>query len=138
MAKSIPRGVGSQIPRGDYSEVSQKEPVRKAPEARWRGDSGSVLAARNSPGGRASDAGPYPRVPNHCSETQRCICDRVYQEKERSTNPPAISGEQACEGCISGADGTVETVGLDAEMIRKYFKYQEKKEQQIEQLNLGI
>jgi len=32
----------------------------------------------------------------------------------------------------------VDTVGLDTEMIRKYVKYQEQKEQQIEQLTLGI
>jgi putative transposase len=32
----------------------------------------------------------------------------------------------------------VDTVGLDAEMIRKYVKYQEQKERQIEQLTLGI
>jgi putative transposase len=30
----------------------------------------------------------------------------------------------------------VDTVGLDAEMIRKYVRYQEKKEQQLEQLQL--
>jgi putative transposase len=32
----------------------------------------------------------------------------------------------------------VDTVGLDSEMIRKYVKYQEAKERQIEQLKLGI
>ena len=32
----------------------------------------------------------------------------------------------------------VDTVGLDAEMIRKYVKYQEEKEKQQEQLDLGI
>jgi putative transposase len=30
----------------------------------------------------------------------------------------------------------VDTVGLDADMIRKYVRYQEKKEQQLEQLQL--
>jgi putative transposase len=30
----------------------------------------------------------------------------------------------------------VDTVGLDAEMIRKYVRYQEKKEEQLEQLQL--
>jgi len=30
----------------------------------------------------------------------------------------------------------VDTVGLDADMIRKYVRYQEKKEQQVEQLQL--
>jgi putative transposase len=32
----------------------------------------------------------------------------------------------------------VDTVGLGSEMIRKYVKYQEAKERQIEQLKLGI
>lgn len=32
----------------------------------------------------------------------------------------------------------VDTVGMDAEMIRKYIKYQEKRERQIEQLRLDI
>ena len=32
----------------------------------------------------------------------------------------------------------VDTVGVDAEMIRKYVKYQEKKEREIEQLRLDI
>jgi putative transposase len=32
----------------------------------------------------------------------------------------------------------VDTVGLDAEMIRKYIQYQEKREKQIEQLQLGL
>jgi putative transposase len=32
----------------------------------------------------------------------------------------------------------VDTVGVDAEMIRKYVKYQEKKEREIEQLEFGI
>jgi putative transposase len=32
----------------------------------------------------------------------------------------------------------VDTVGMDAEMIRKYVKYQEKREQQLEQLCLDI
>jgi putative transposase len=31
----------------------------------------------------------------------------------------------------------VETVGKDADMIRKYVRYQEKKERQMEQLHLG-
>ena len=31
----------------------------------------------------------------------------------------------------------VDSVGLDADMIRKYVRYQEKKEQQMEQLQLG-
>jgi putative transposase len=31
----------------------------------------------------------------------------------------------------------VDSVGLDADMIRKYDRYQEKKEQQQEQLQLG-
>ena len=31
----------------------------------------------------------------------------------------------------------VDTVGMDADMIRKYVRYQEKKEQQTEQLQLG-
>lgn len=36
-----------------------------------------------------------------------------------------------------GAKGyCVDTVGLDADMIRKYVRYQEKKEQQMEQLQL--
>ncbi|MDX9788720.1 MAG: hypothetical protein RBT11_18220 [Desulfobacterales bacterium] len=30
----------------------------------------------------------------------------------------------------------VDTVGLDADMIRKFVRYQEKKEQQVEQLQL--
>jgi putative transposase len=32
----------------------------------------------------------------------------------------------------------VDTVGLDAEMIRRYVKYQEDKERQMEQLNLDV
>jgi putative transposase len=32
----------------------------------------------------------------------------------------------------------VDTLGLDSEMIRKYIQYQEKKEKQIEQLQLGL
>jgi putative transposase len=32
----------------------------------------------------------------------------------------------------------VDTVGVDSEMIRKYVRYQEEKERQIEQLSLGI
>lgn len=32
----------------------------------------------------------------------------------------------------------VDTAGLDSEMIQKYVRYQEQKEQQIEQLQLGI
>ena len=32
----------------------------------------------------------------------------------------------------------VDTVGMDAEMIRKYLKYQEKREREIEQLRLDI
>ena len=32
----------------------------------------------------------------------------------------------------------VDTVGLDAEMIRKYVQHQEEKERQIEQLTLGV
>ena len=32
----------------------------------------------------------------------------------------------------------VDTVGLDSEMIQKYVRYQEQKERQIEQLELGI
>jgi len=32
----------------------------------------------------------------------------------------------------------VDTIGVDAEMIRKYVKYQEKKEREVEQLRLGI
>lgn len=32
----------------------------------------------------------------------------------------------------------VDTVGLDAEMIRRYVKYQEEKERQMEQLNLDV
>jgi len=32
----------------------------------------------------------------------------------------------------------VDTLGLDSEMIRKYIQYQEKKEKQIEQLQLGM
>ena len=32
----------------------------------------------------------------------------------------------------------VDTVGVDAEMIRKYVKYQEKKERTVEQMQLGI
>ena len=32
----------------------------------------------------------------------------------------------------------MDTVGVDAEMIRKYVKYQEKKERETEQLRLGI
>ena len=32
----------------------------------------------------------------------------------------------------------VDTVGVDAEMIRKYVKYQEKKEREIDQLRLGM
>ena len=32
----------------------------------------------------------------------------------------------------------VDTIGMDAEMIRKYVKYQEKRERQIEQLQLDI
>lgn len=32
----------------------------------------------------------------------------------------------------------VDTLGLDSEMIRKYIQYQEKKEKQMEQLQLGL
>jgi putative transposase len=32
----------------------------------------------------------------------------------------------------------VDTIGLDSEMIQKYVRYQEQKERQIEQLELGI
>jgi len=32
----------------------------------------------------------------------------------------------------------VDTVGLDAEMMRKYVKYREAKERQMEQLDLGV
>ena len=32
----------------------------------------------------------------------------------------------------------VDTVGLDAEMIRRYVKYQEEKERQMEQLNRDV
>ncbi|MFH0786561.1 MAG: IS200/IS605 family transposase [Pseudomonadota bacterium] len=32
----------------------------------------------------------------------------------------------------------IDTVGLDEEMIRKYVRYQEEKEKQFEQLNLGL
>ena len=32
----------------------------------------------------------------------------------------------------------VDTIGLDAEMIQKYVKYQEKKERLFEQLELGL
>ena len=56
VAEFIPRAVGLQIPRGDYPEISEKEAVRKAPEARGRSAPGSVPATRNRSGGRASDA----------------------------------------------------------------------------------
>jgi putative transposase len=32
----------------------------------------------------------------------------------------------------------VDTVGVNAEMIRKYVKYQEKKERTVEQMQLGL
>jgi len=45
---------------------------------------------------------------------------------------------RTCSKVYFAKDTCVDTVGLDAEMIQKYVRYEEVKEKQIEQLTLGL
>ena len=55
------------------------------------------------------------------------IISSVSTVKEEALLGQSFLGKRFC----------VDSVGLDADMIRKYVRYQEKKEQQMEQLQLG-
>lgn len=55
---------------------------------------------------------------------------RVFNKFKKLKNKPYWGNRFWARGCC------VDTVGLDADMIRKYVKYQEQKEKQAEQRDL--
>jgi len=87
-----------QIIYCNHFEISNEGAVREMSKASWGSGAGTVPATGDRSSRRASDAGPCAHVSKHSSKIQCCICDRVHQREECSSDPPADIGEQTIDG----------------------------------------
>src|SRR5882672_10945889 len=82
MAKFVPRSVGVQVSRGDYTQISSEGVLRKA-EATDRDDPARVVPSEGcGVAGRALHARPYPHVPEHSAQVQCGPHDRISEGQE--------------------------------------------------------
>ena len=98
MAKSVPRSVGVQVSRGDYTKVPTESVVWKAQAAGWPDFAGVVPAEGGGTAGRALHGGACPSVPEHSAQVQRGSHDRFFEGQECRADSPGSAAGAADDG----------------------------------------
>ena len=87
--------MGVQIPRGIYSEVSEKDVVRAFEAVPWRSFSQAGAVTAKPPAARASDAGSRTYDDCDTAEILGIAGDWLYQGQECDTSSASVWGEAA-------------------------------------------
>jgi hypothetical protein len=121
------------------SEVSFSDPYRSGKAGSGDRDPGDMRVCGLRGGGAECAAGPCTSGGDNSAEGIDIGAAGAVRgsDIDEAVPPVSVFEEEAVLGESLLVEGyCVDTVGLDADMIRKYVRYQEKKEQQLEQLQL--